>query len=52
MLKYLKDYENLNKLKVQYNTTIMDIQKHENSKSNFQLYDQHGNIITCKFVFT
>nr|XP_002127179.2 FAD-dependent oxidoreductase domain-containing protein 2 [Ciona intestinalis] len=48
LVQYLNDYATKLNLKVQYNSTMHDILKRKDGL--FQMWDQHNNAYTCKYV--
>ncbi|XP_078483429.1 FAD-dependent oxidoreductase domain-containing protein 2 [Ciona intestinalis] len=48
LVQYLNDYATKLNLKVQYNSTMHDILKRKDDL--FQMWDQHNNAYTCKYV--
>lgn len=47
LVKYLKDYAETLKLKVQYNTYIVDVSKNDNK---YILKDKKGGVYACKYL--
>uniref|UniRef100_H2YH90 Uncharacterized protein n=1 Tax=Ciona savignyi TaxID=51511 RepID=H2YH90_CIOSA len=48
LVQYLNDFATKLNLKIQYNSTMHDVMKREDKL--FQMWDQHDNVYTCKYV--